>query len=455
MTSEFWEELSGSKVCGGYLLRRLIGSTEESAVYLTSYGEMNAALKLRMADEAAPEVPPVEHRNLIEIIERGTSEISGSRYRYFVTELADESLGNIIASRALTPDETREMLAPLLNTLTYLHEQGLAHGSIKPSNILAVGDSVKFSADTVRPVGAVASPEADMRALGLTIIEVLTQERQPSAIANVPKPLRDIVEHALQPDPTLQWSAKQASLCLAGKMPAPIPVAPAAAAGPSAAQASPEHQTVAPGKISPVVTAIEPVAERPRRPIPAWLYPAAAVVMLLAVIYVLARGTGSSSDSSLAASAPPAPVVNAPAPPVPNAGVRPAPAVQPGMTPQREATVQPKPTLRTKPTPFEAPPKVSPQPSATPTAGKASGRGWFVVVASYSREDDAAKMASTLAKRHPQFKPSVFPPSPIDTHYLVIIGSGLSSEGAETLRQRAVAGGLPADTYIKKYPASK
>jgi len=453
LTSEFWEELSGSKVCGGYLLRRLIGSTEESAVYLTSYGEMNAALKLRTADEAAPEVPPVEHRNLIEIIERGTSDIGGSRYHYFVTELADESLGNIIASRALTPDETREMLAPLLETLTYLHEQGLAHGSIKPSNILAVGDSVKFSADTVRPVGVVASPEADMRALGLTIIEVLTQERQPSAIANVPKPLRDIVEHALQPDPTLQWSAKQASLCLAGKMPAPVPAAPPDPV-PSVAQTSQEQRPVTPGKISPVVTPIEPVADRLKRPIPAWLYPAAAVVMLLAVIYVLARGTGSSSDSSLAASAPPAPVVNTPAPPVPNPGVRPAPAAQQGTAPQRESTVPPKPTLRSKPTPFEAPPKVAP-PSAAPTAGKASGRGWFVVVASYSREDDAAKMASTLAKRHPQFKPSVFPPSAIDTHYLVIIGSGLSSEGAEALRQRAVAGGLPADTYIKKYPASK
>jgi len=178
-------------------------------------------------------------------------------------------------------------------------------------------------------------------------------------------------------------------------------------------------------------------------------------VMLHAVIYVLARGTGSSSDSSLAASAPPSPVVNTPAPSVPNPGTRPAPAVQqPAATPQRETTVPPKPTLRTKPTPFEAPPKVAP-PSAANSAGKASGRGWFVVVASYSREDDAAKMASTLAKRHPQFKPSVFPPSAIDTHYLVIIGSGLSSEGAEALRQRAVAGGLPADTYIKKYPASK
>ena len=75
------------------------------------------------------------------------------------------------------------------------------------------------------------------------------------------------------------------------------------------------------------------------------------------------------------------------------------------------------------------------------------------MVASYAREADAAQEAGVLNKRFPQFKPSVFPPSAIDTHYLVIIGSGLSQERAESVRQRAVASGMPPDTYIKKYPA--
>ena len=78
-----------------------------------------------------------------------------------------------------------------------------------------------------------------------------------------------------------------------------------------------------------------------------------------------------------------------------------------------------------------------------------------MVVASYAREADAKQEVRDLGRRFSQYKLSVFPPSPIDSHYVVIIGSGLSQEGAESLRRRAVASGLPADTYIKKYPSAK
>jgi hypothetical protein len=61
--------------------------------------------------------------------------------------------------------------------------------------------------------------------------------------------------------------------------------------------------------------------------------------------------------------------------------------------------------------------------------------------------------ARDLARRFTNFRPRVFPPSAIDSHYLVIIGSGLSQDKADSMRQSAVASGLPADTYIKRYPA--
>lgn len=414
LTREFWEELVGTKACGGYLLRRLIGSTEESAVYQTAYGEESAALKLTVAGDSAPDVPQLEHRCIAQVYASGRCDLGGSQFRFFVTELADENLATVVAVRGLSAAETQEMLGPVLEGLAYLHDRGLAHGRIKPSNILAKGDSVKLSADSVRPAGAVVSPEEDMRALGLTIIEVLTQERQPSGIAAVPQPLRDIVEHALQPDSGMHWTARQAQLRLSGKLPEKAP--------------PPQEDAGA-----------MPFVQATRKPIPVWLYPAAGAVMLLAVIYVLARGTGSPSDSSLAASAPAQ--TQAPAP---------------VKTPVREPTLPPQPTLRSKPTPFEAPVKAPAALAVQPAAKAAampSGHGWFVVVASYTREVDAAQMARTLGRRFPDFKPSVFPPSLIDTHYLVIIGSGLSQERAESMRQRAVASGLPGDTYIKRYPS--
>lgn len=424
MARKPWEEWVGSKVCGGYLLRELIGSTGRSAVYLTSHGEVSAALKLVDPDETLADVPQLEPREMIRLYASGACEVDGSSFHYFVMEAADENLASVIASRALSPDEARELLGPLLSALVYLHDRGLAHGRIKPSNILAKGDSVKLSSDSVRPTGAVASPDEDMRALGLTIIEVLTQERQASGIAKIPQPFRDIVEHALHPDPTARWTAHQAAMRLAGRVP---DVKPA---------------TVEPRIAAPVVVAESPDPGPRKRVIPIWVLPVAAVVMLLAIIYVLSRGTGSSANSSVTpSSAAPAASVN----PVPSATPRPTP---------------PPP----KPTPFQSPPVAVAKPAAVakptdvakPASGaKPTGQGWFVVVASYAREADAAQEAGTLKHRFPAFKLSVFPPSAIDTHYLVIVGSGLSEESAESLRQRAVASGLPPDTYIKRYPSPR
>ena len=198
-----------------------------------------------------------------------------------------------------------------------------------------------------------------------------------------------------------------------------MPVATAAVATP-AVEPRPEE---APARVKPAGV---------KRPVPVWVYAAVAVTLLVAVSAVLTHGTGSSSAAQ---NPEPAPVRQEVAPAAPT----PAPVL-----PRVEAPPRPP-----KPTPFEARTPESPK-SAVPAA-----HGWFVVSASYVREADAAQMARQMARRWPQFKPSVFPPSPIDSHYLVILGSGLSEAAADALRQRAVHSGLPADTYIKMYPARR
>ena len=424
MERQFWEELVGRKICGGYAIRELIGSTDASAIYLTFQGEERVVLKLLGADEtAAPaphDIPRIDHPGIIQLYTSGDCEVAGAKYRSFVMEAADENLGAVIASRALTPDEAREMLGPLLDALAYLHERGLAHGSVKPSNILAKADSVKLSVDSIRPAGAVASPEEDLRDLGLTIVEVLTQHRQVSAIADLPQPFRDIVEHALDRDPGLRWTARQAPLRLAGKVKKPKvekPVVSVEGAVPELAIAAPSPEGEERKKLSPV-----------------WLLGTVAGAMLLVLIFVMSRGSSSSAASASQDAPAMAPRPAATAPPV----VTPAP-------PRRDSPFQSK----------TAPPQSSPTPPAAAPAPVAKGHGWFVVVASYAQEADAAQEAHVLSRKFPGFKLSVFPPSPIDTHYLVIIGSGLGQDGAEALRQRAVASGLPGDTYIKKYPDAR
>ncbi len=68
-------------------------------------------------------------------------------------EYAEEDLADILPQRALTPEETRDMLGPVLDALEYLHGKGFVHGDLKPANILATGDHLKLSSDAISRVG--------------------------------------------------------------------------------------------------------------------------------------------------------------------------------------------------------------------------------------------------------------------------------------------------------------
>ena len=58
-----------------------------------------------------------------------------NNFLYVVMEYAEENLAQILPQRSLSPEEVKEMLPPMAETLAYLHQAGLAHGHIKPSNI--------------------------------------------------------------------------------------------------------------------------------------------------------------------------------------------------------------------------------------------------------------------------------------------------------------------------------
>ena len=66
---------------------------------------------------------------------------------------AEENLAQVLAERPLAADEMREMLGPVVDVLAYLHKQGIVHGDIKPSNILANGDQLKLSSDALSRAG--------------------------------------------------------------------------------------------------------------------------------------------------------------------------------------------------------------------------------------------------------------------------------------------------------------
>ena len=213
-----WKHYEGELANGEFPLERYLGGTETKAVFLTRFALGRAAIKLEYAGlvQAGELVARwnraggLHHRHLAAIHAAGTWVFAGTPVAYLVTEYAEENLAEVLRSRPLTTDEAREMLLPVADALAYLHREGLVHGDLKASNILAVGETVKISSEAV----STGDPAADIRALGITLLQALTQRTanltpvgRDTAVDSLPFPFRVMAENCLHHDPHLRWSA--------------------------------------------------------------------------------------------------------------------------------------------------------------------------------------------------------------------------------------------------------
>jgi TonB family protein len=233
-----WKLWEGQVVDLCFPLRRYLGGTDHSAVYLTQYGDAeprNAAIKLVLAEtrEADPaanweRAAQLSHPNLLRLLRTGRWQVNQLALRYVVTEYAEENLAAVLAERPLTTVEVRDMLKPLLEALAYIHGEGLVHGHLKPANIMAVGDELKLSVDGISQVGEPGSapgtpgpydspefrdrgcsPVGDVWSFGVTLVEVLTQQlptlsgpkQEPALPETVPAEFLPLVRSCLRPDP--------------------------------------------------------------------------------------------------------------------------------------------------------------------------------------------------------------------------------------------------------------
>jgi hypothetical protein len=301
-----WKKFEGQVVNNMFPLRRYLASTSYSGVFLTQSAHeqpKNLAIKFISAGAKADSqlslllrASKLDHPTVLRLLPGGRHKLGDMDLVFVVMEYAEEDLGRTLPNRPLAANEAREMLGPLLGALRYIHGKGFAHGHIKPSNIMAIGNQLKLSSDAVvpfgearpahRPVDAYEAPEAgkalvagtsDVWSLGMTLVEILTQhipvlppegQDDPIVPSTVPQPFFEIAQQCLRRDPLQRWTTVQIADCL---NPAPIRTATTAAANAGADKAA---AAVAMAKVSSdagktaPTPAIAPqaTAEKPMKP---------------------------------------------------------------------------------------------------------------------------------------------------------------------------------------------
>jgi len=367
--TESWKHWEGQVVDGKFQLRQYLGGSDHSAVFLTEYGEggsQKAAIKFIPADPDSAEVQisrwrqaaKLSHPHLLRIFQVGRCQIGDTNLLYAVTECGQEDLSQILPRRPLTQAETRDMLAPVLDVLGYIHAAGFVHGRIKPANIMAVDEQLKISSDGLCRAGrstagqskpgvydapesssGLASPAGDVWSLGMTLVESLTQrlpvwerirDEDASLPDSLPAPFLDLARHCLRRDPSRRWTVAEIARWLN-----PATALPQAQEEPRQAAAAPPGSTKTFAR-------------------PGYLLPAAVLALLLIAMLAGPKLFTRHMEAQ----------------PTPASAPAHAKTQPKSETPPPETATQPK---QPSPLPVKAPPAAAAQPVQPTKAGSSSG----------------------------------------------------------------------------------
>lgn len=374
-----WE---GQVVNGTFPLRKFLGGSKQSAVFLSEYKAGNladVAIKLVPAVASRAEaqlarwrtVAALSHPHLVRLFDQGRCQLDGREFLFVVMEHADQTLAQVLARRALSPDEAREFLLPTLDALVFLHGNQLVHARLKPSNLLAIDDQLKLASDAVCQPGhsvtvsnsAYDAPElkahgastaGDVWSLGVTLVEALTQrtptwsdeKRQAIALpASIPAPFARTVKRCLSLSPDIR--------------PSVIELQAQYNPTPTTAHVTSDHQPPTSESLRDVIPS-QPSAFAHR------LLLALAVLLFIALaVWIGLQPSGKSSQRDLPPRAVPAPV---PAPAlvasvstVMPAEPKPEPESVPEAEPEAQAALEPESRAESQP---EAEPLPVPPPTA-------------------------------------------------------------------------------------------
>jgi hypothetical protein len=407
---EHWQ---GASLPGDFILEQWLGGDPDAAFFQTSLPHDGRRAIVKLIPEAAVDshaqlalwhrTRQLRHPNLIELLDFGRADLDREIVLYAVFESHDDTLANALSQQPLNSQESREVLDSVIDAVRYLHAQGLAAGVLDPDHIVAVGDRIKLSTDSLREAADSVAPAEDIRALGELWKLALLPASPRSA---------EIAAHAADPDPHTRWTLAEISAALTPPVTVAPPAVVAVPVDPEPVVAPPPAVTLPPVVSAPLLPPPHRPAPKPAVPynFPKWIVVGTAGLLLLILGLNLRRSTPVATSHT----------------PI-------APVSAPVDTP-------------TLPPPAAAPVPVPVKPS--PSAGREM---WRVIAFTYRTRDAAAKKVHQLNQHHPDLHATVFSPRERRGYYLVSLGGRMTREDAVRLQRSAKGKGLPRDLYVQNY----
>ena len=287
MQATNWRDFEGRTVDGKYYLQRLIGTGSFGAVFVADEVVADRLIRqvaVKLIEPKGADIDGqfaeliaaanLDHPALLRCIAPGQAEIEGRLLLSLVTELAQESLADLLEAGPLAEADVQRLAETLGGALAYLHSRPrpLVHRDVKPGNVLRVGERWKLAdfgllrampepgnvaGETRVGTPAYAPPESyigglspawDVWSFGTLLYECIlgrlpfaaatTQQfriavasQEPDWPDTLPTPFDAVLRGCLRRDPMQRWTMAQVLEALHDAAPTAFPNSPDLSAG--------------------------------------------------------------------------------------------------------------------------------------------------------------------------------------------------------------------------------